>query len=155
IHQLLVGSEGIFGIIIDAQLKVHKIPSARGYRGLLFKSFESGAEAIRQIAGTSIRPAVLRLSDMEETRISLALRDKPASFTARLEQDLGWKYLQRRGYRNGSLMLIGFEGDAGEVAYQSRTTLSICKRFGGFDLGTGPGQKWLHSRFDLPYLRDD
>lgn len=155
VHQMLIGSEGIFGVIVEAQVKVHKIPAVQQYRGLLFKSFESGVAALRAIAATSVRPAVLRLSDREETRISLALRGRPGSVIESIKQDLGWRYLMKKGYGNGCLMLVGLEGDDDEVGYQARTVGSLCRRFEGFDIGAGPGKKWLQSRFELPYLRDD
>ncbi|MBI1748778.1 MAG: FAD-binding oxidoreductase [Acidobacteria bacterium] len=154
-NQWLIGSEGIFGIITEAQLKVYRIPATQNYRGLLFKTLYDGLAAVRAIAAAQIHPAVLRLSDMEETKLSMALKGKPTSFAESLKQDLGWRYLQRKGYGWGCLMLLGLEGHEKEVAHQCRSALAIARRYDGFDLGRGPGRKWLKSRFELPYLRDD
>ena len=47
LRQLVVGSEGAFGVITGARLRVHPRPAARRYEGFFFPSFHAGAEAYR------------------------------------------------------------------------------------------------------------
>jgi alkyldihydroxyacetonephosphate synthase len=70
-------------------------------------------------------PDVIRVSDEEETRISLALSG-PSGAARRL---LGG-YLGLRGKRGGCVLIAGFEGDAESVA--RRRALAVRKlREGG------------------------
>jgi alkyldihydroxyacetonephosphate synthase len=48
--ELVVGSEGAFGLITQATLAVRRRPSVRRYEGFSFASFEAGAEGLRALA---------------------------------------------------------------------------------------------------------
>ncbi len=60
-------------------------------------------------------PDVARLSDEQETRMSLALAGAGG-----IKGRLGRAYLAARGYRSGCLAIFGFEGGAEEVAVRRR-----------------------------------
>ena len=95
-------------------------------------------------------PDVARLSDEEETRMSLALAGVHG-----LKDRLGRAYLGARGYGRGCLAILGFEGAADEVSARRRRALALVRRAGGLGVGTSPGEAWRRSRFAAPYLRDD
>ena len=67
LRHLIAGSEGVFGFITEATVKLHPLPATRDYRGFLFSEFTAGAETIRQIIQEHVEVAMLRLSDAEET----------------------------------------------------------------------------------------
>nr|MBA3328477.1 FAD-binding oxidoreductase [Solirubrobacterales bacterium] len=54
--RMLLGSEGILGVITEAWVKVRPRPRARSSAGVRFTEFDRGAEALRAIAQSGLRP---------------------------------------------------------------------------------------------------
>ncbi|TMR91628.1 FAD-binding oxidoreductase, partial [Nonomuraea basaltis] len=76
LRQLVLGSEGVFGVITSLRLRVRRAPAERLYEGWRFSSFTAGSAAMRALAQEEPPlPAVLRLSDETETMIGLAKPD--------------------------------------------------------------------------------
>jgi alkyldihydroxyacetonephosphate synthase len=151
--QILVGSEGTIGVITSVTLKLRKAPQSRSYVGVLFKTFTDGIEAVREMMQKEIVPNVVRLSDPNETRASLALASHNGGS---LVERVGTWYLAGRGYfgSQGVVMILAFEGSPEWVDFERRRAWVTCRSFGGFSAGSGPGGTWHRERFDLPYLRD-
>ncbi|HED23654.1 MAG TPA: FAD-binding oxidoreductase [Firmicutes bacterium] len=63
----LLGSEGIFGIITSAVLRIWPLPEERHFASYTFNALEDGLEAVRCFMRTGARPAVVRLYDSQET----------------------------------------------------------------------------------------
>jgi alkyldihydroxyacetonephosphate synthase len=153
ITELIVGSEGALGVITEATFRVQSLPPVLDYRGYFFRSFESGAEAIRCAVQEEIPFTMLRLSDAAETRFyraygsvgkSPGLRDQLAAF-----------YLDRRKFTDKACALIaGFEGDLASVEAARERFAAIAKSAGALSLGEGQGKRWREGRFHGPYLRD-
>ncbi len=150
LRQLLVGSEGTLGVISEVSLRVRHAPPASAYEGVFFETFAAGAQVLRELAGEHVLPDVARLSDEQETRMSLALAGDGG-----LKGAAGRAYLGARGYSGGCLAILGFEGAAGEVAFRRRRALQLARRGGGLTVGTAPGRAWKKGRFGAPYLRDE
>jgi alkyldihydroxyacetonephosphate synthase len=150
LRQLLVGSEGTLGVISEVALRLRHAPRARAYEGVFFETFAAGSEALHELAGEHVLPDVARLSDEQETSMSLALAGAGG-----LRGGLGRAYLGARGYREGCLAILGFEGAPGEVAFRRRRALQLARRGGGLAVGSSPGRAWLKGRFGAPYLRDE
>ncbi len=66
-NALVIGSEGCFGVITAAELRLRPAPAARPLRGFRFPSVEAGLEAIRKMLRAGYRPAVVRLYDALDT----------------------------------------------------------------------------------------
>jgi alkyldihydroxyacetonephosphate synthase len=154
LNDIVLGSEGTFGIITDATVRLHPAPAALDYRGYLFRDFASGIAAIRASVQEELPATMLRLSDMEETRFyrafgalgrQLGLKDRLADF-----------YLGKRGFGSGACALIaGFEGDTDLVErWRVRFGRLAQRKFGALELGRGQGERWREGRFHAPYLRD-
>ena len=150
LRQTLVGSEGTLGVITELSLRVRDAPAARLYDGVFFEDFANGVQALRELAQDGPTPHVARLSDEPETRMSLALAGSGG-----LKGALGRLYLGARGYRDGCLAILGFEGDEREAARRRALALALVKARGGLPVGRSPGAAWLHGRFSAPYLRDE
>ncbi|KAB7738839.1 FAD-binding protein [Parvibaculum sedimenti] len=153
LNQLIAGSEGTIGVICEATVKIHEVPARKDYRGYLFKNFASGVEAARRINHADIPVAMVRLSDAQETHFFQAFSSthSETGLKARLQR----AYLRHKGFdAEPCLMLVGHEGDAETVIWAQERTEAICAKLGALKLGTGPGQKWYHSRFNSPYARD-
>jgi alkyldihydroxyacetonephosphate synthase len=150
LREALVGSEGTLGVIDELTLRVRRAPAERVYEGVFFESFQAGARALRELSQRHATPDVARLSDVEETRMSLAFAG-PGGAKGRL----GRAYVAARGYADGCLAILGFEGDAEEVGARRARALELVRGEGGLRVGRSPGRAWLASRFSAPYLRDE
>ena len=148
LRELLVGSEGVLGVITAATLKVRPRPATRRYEAWMFKGFAEGADAFRRLEQHEATPDVARLSDEAETMLSmLSAGSAPA-------QRAGRRYVKTRGYEGGCLAIIGFEGERGDVLRRRGQAARIMRSAGALSLGTRPGKRWERGRYDGPYLRD-
>jgi alkyldihydroxyacetonephosphate synthase len=149
LRELALGSEGVFGVIPEVMVRLRPVPRLRRYEAWIAESFEAGAKIVRALAQGPGLPDVIRLSDEEETRVSLALSGPrgPAG-------TLFGGYLGLRGKRDGCLIIVGIEGDEESVARRRALTVRALRRGGAAYLGQGAGRSWEHARFQGPYLRD-
>ena len=146
---LLVGSEGVLGVIDELSLRVRPAPRASHYEGVFFEGFEAGVQALRALAQEHAMPDVARLSDEAETRMTLALAGVRS-----VKDRAGRAYLRARGYGQGCLAILGYEGEPDEVHGRRRRALALVRRCGGLRVGRSPGEAWERSRYEAPYLRD-
>ena len=150
LRQLLVGSEGAFGVIGELSLRVRPAPRERFYDGYFFTDFAAGVEGLRSLSQQHALPEVARLSDEQETRTSLALAGSGG-----VKGTVGRAYLGARGYGRGCLAVLGFEGAPGEAAARRKRALALLRDGGALSVGRSPAHAWLRSRFSGPYLRDE
>lgn len=137
LREVLLGSEGTFGVVTAVTVRIRRLPAVTRYDGWRWPSFEAGAAAMRHLAQTQNLPTVLRLSDELETALNLA---DPGAIGGEAS--------------GGCLMIVGHEGTAQEVSARRAAVAEALVALGGEEAGEGPGQKWVHGRFDAPYLRD-
>lgn len=150
ILQLLVGSEGIFGIVSAATMRLHRLPTEKLYAARMFPSFQAGAAALKQMAqelGKGMMPTVCRLSDEEETLDALILAGSPGF---KLHQ-----YCQFRGLKKPCLLIMVWEGHDRDMLWaKSVGAKRIIRQHGGVWVPNLLATKWEHGRFSGPYLRD-
>jgi alkyldihydroxyacetonephosphate synthase len=149
LRELVIGSEGVFGVIPDVTVRVRPQPRLRRYEAWIAESFEAGAEIVRALAQGPGLPDVIRVSDEEETEISLALSG-PRGTTGKLFDS----YLGLRRKRGGCLIVVGLEGEEEAVARRRALAVRALRRGGAAYLGQSAGSSWEHGRFQGPYLRD-
>jgi alkyldihydroxyacetonephosphate synthase len=70
--RLLLGSEGILGVIVDAWMRVRERPTHKLSVGVAFDDFALGAEAVREISQSDLHPSNCRLLDSVESDTSSA-----------------------------------------------------------------------------------
>ncbi|WP_240750511.1 FAD-binding oxidoreductase [Microbacterium sp. K27] len=133
--RVFLGSEGIFGVITEVRVRVHRIPRDRVFESWSFPDFTSGAEGLRRVAQQGDGPTVIRLSDEAETAVSLAQVGK-----------IG------RALAKGASVVTVYEGD-GIAERRARASTQLAAA-GGVSAGEGAAEDWLKGRFDGPYLRD-
>jgi alkyldihydroxyacetonephosphate synthase len=150
LRELMVGSEGVLGVICEATVCVRPAPTARRYEGWSFASFAEGCDAFRVMEQTGAAADVNRLSDEHETRLSTAL-----AATGSTTEKLGRRYLRMRGHEGGCLAILGFEGEEEDVEDRRRHAAGLLRAGGGIALGHRPGDAWRRSRYTGPYLRDE
>jgi alkyldihydroxyacetonephosphate synthase len=137
LRQLVLGSEGAFGVITSVTVRVHPLPEEKRYEAWRFASFADGLFAVRTLVQSGKAPTVLRLSDEAETAVGLSRPDAVGEV-----------------FDSGCQLVVGYEGAAAEVARAREATSSLLERLGGTSLGAGPGDAWASGRFTGPYLRD-
>ena len=129
--RMLIGSEGILGVITEAWVRVQEAPRHRESAAVLFDSFADGAMATRALAQTRLFPTNCRLLDPGEAALTGAAPDEKA------------------------LLVLGFEG-SGEVAAPMSQALELCRDHGGSPRerrGESEGA-WRDAFLQAPYLRD-
>lgn len=136
LRQLVLGSEGAFGVLTEVTLRVRPLPEQRRYEAWRFESFTAGADAMRRLVQDGIQPTVLRLSDETETAVNLASPDAVGANSA-----------------GGCLVITGYEGTPEQVE-RSRALATEVLAQDGEALGEAMGEAWAQGRFDGPYLRD-
>jgi len=149
LRELVIGSEGVLGVIPDVTVRVRPAPTVRRYEAWIAESFDAGAEIVRSLAQGPGLPEIVRVSDEEETAGTLALNG-PRGTSGRLFD--GYLGLRRR--RGGALMIVGFEGDEESTARRRALTVRALRRGGAVSLGQAAGRAWEHGRYQGPYLRD-
>jgi alkyldihydroxyacetonephosphate synthase len=149
LREVVIGSEGAFGVIPDVTVRVKPAPRERRYEAWIAEGFEAGAEIVRALAQGPGLPDVIRVSDEEETEVSLALSG-PRGIAGRLFGS----YLGLRRRRGGALVIAGFEGEEESVARRRALAVRALRRGGAAYLGQSAGRSWEHGRYQGPYLRD-
>ena len=150
VRELVVGSEGVLGVICEATMCVRPAPTARRYEGWSFATFAEGCDAFRVLEQAGAAADVNRLSDEHETRLTMALASSGST-----TEKLGKRYLRMRGHEGGCLAILGFEGTEEEVEDRRRRAGGLLRAGGGVGLGHRPGDAWHRSRYAAPYMRDD
>jgi alkyldihydroxyacetonephosphate synthase len=150
LRELIVGSEGVLGVICEATMRVRPVPRVRRYEGWSFGSFAEGREALRVMEQADAAPDVARLSDEEETRLTFALASRGGGAGR-----AGRTYLRLRRHEHGCLAIVGFEGEEEDVERRRLRSGALLRAGGGVRLGRRPGEAWLRGRFAGPYLRDE
>jgi alkyldihydroxyacetonephosphate synthase len=132
--RLLLGSEGILGLITEAWVRVRPRPVHRAGRAVRFASFLAGAEAVRALAQSELEPANCRLIDALEA----------AQYGA--------------GDGSEALLTLGFESADHPVGAWLERALEICREHDGRYEEDGGGDRalgsWREAFLRMPYLRD-
>jgi alkyldihydroxyacetonephosphate synthase len=137
--RMLLGSEGILGVIVDAWVRVRERPTEKASCGVAFASFEAGAEAVRELSQSGLYPTNCRLLDAVESETSSA------------------------GPPGKAVLVLGFESAGVPVGERMELALEICRGRGGEpgEVRGGSGDSsgdavgaWRNAFLQAPYLRD-
>jgi len=155
--RLMIGSEGILGVIADAWVRVRERPRFKLSASVLFEEFAAGAEAVREISQAGLHPSNCRLLDAAESETSSAGPpgkavlvlgfesphhpvDEPMSIALDAARGHGGEPGEIRGGGSG-------DGDApGKAARAGSPPVS--------EPGSDPVGAWRHAFLFAPYLRD-
>ena len=138
-RDMLVGSEGVLGVITEATVRIHPLSEAKDYRGYLFMDWEQAVAATQALAQSGIPTAMVRLSDPDESHFFQALK------TIGEEEEPTIKFCA---------LLVGIEGDTAQVESDVVRCRALLDGFGAMHMGEDPGKSWYANRFMMPYLRD-
>jgi len=128
LHELWIGSEGALGVVVEAVLKVHRLPEAVIGAGFAVDSVAGGLEIMRGVMQSGIRPLVMRLYDAEDTAFN--------------------------GYDlsdGGCLLVVATAGRTGIAEAEAAAVRDFALE--ATPLGDAPWERWLKHRFDLSVER--
>jgi alkyldihydroxyacetonephosphate synthase len=138
--RMLVGSEGILGVITEAWVRVRERPTFKLSAGVAFDDFAVAAEAVREISQSGLNPSNCRLLDAVESDTTSA------------------------GPPGKALLVLGFESAHHAVDEPMAVTLEAARSHGGEPgeiKGAGGEQAggdsvaaWRNAFLQAPYLRD-
>lgn len=150
LNQIMMGSEGAFGVLTEVTLKVFRyMPENRKRFSYIFKDWKTAMAAAREMmqceAGYS---SVFRLSDPEETNLMLRLYN--------VDDTPLWKMLDLRGFKDMQRCLfLGFtDGGKGYSKNVAANIKRIAHKYHGMSLTSYVTKSWEKGRFNDPYLRD-
>lgn len=149
LRQVVLGSEGRFGVLTRAIVRVRPLPETESFHGVFIRDWESGVQAVRAMAQSGIGVSMLRLSNALETETTLKL--------AGHERLVAWaeRGLRLAGYGpQRCLMLFGLTGSRRETAHAHQQTVEIARAHSGLVVGEALGKRWAKTRFRAPYLRN-
>jgi alkyldihydroxyacetonephosphate synthase len=155
--RLMLGSEGILGVITEAWVRVQERPRFKLSAGVAFDSFVDGAEAVRELSQSGLNPSNCRLLDAAESALTHA------------------------GPPDKALLVLGFESAHHPVDHPMDLALQVARDHGGepgevrgreasgserpgpgalrsnpppSGDGDDPVGAWRHAFLAAPYLRD-
>jgi alkyldihydroxyacetonephosphate synthase len=151
VNDIMKGSEGAFGVLVSATLKVFRYTPANKKRfAFIFPSWDASVKASREIfQGEFGSPSLFRISDPEETEVALKLYGIEGTGIDRVMNLRGFKPMER-------CLCIGMsEGEKSFALNIKKVVKKICGKNGAMYITGFPVKKWEHSRFADPYLRED
>jgi alkyldihydroxyacetonephosphate synthase len=136
--RMLLGSEGILGVITEAWVRVQPRPVHRLSAAVRFARFGDGAEAVREIVQARLHPSNCRLIEAEEARFTGA------------------------GDGGAALLVLGFEGvddEAAALEASMTRARALCAQHGGEAeearaSGSAGAEGWKDTFLRAPHLRD-
>src|SRR4029079_6971737 len=136
--RMLLGSEGILGVITEAWVQVRARPRYKASRPVFFPSFAAGAEAVRVISQSGLNPSNCRLLDPLEAETTGA------------------------GNGTAAVLILGFESAFAPVDHLLSLAVECAADHGGTtepepEEAAGEdsaAQTWRSAFLDAPFLRD-
>ena len=133
--RMLIGSEGILGVITEAWVRVQERPRFRSSAGVEFGDLAKGAEAVRALAQSGLNPSNCRLLDEGEAALT------GASSSGR------------------AVLVLGFESADHPLEPWMARALELCADHGGTateggEERSGAEGSWRSAFLQAPYLRD-
>lgn len=149
IDQIMMGSEGTFGILTEVTLKVFKLSAKHRKFSYMFPTWEDGMAAMREVMqGEFGYPSVFRLSDAEETDMMMHMYGIADSPLNALLSAKGFKPSQR-------CLMLGFaDGEDGLQKNIVKNIRRIAHKYNAMSLTGYVTTSWEHGRFSDPYMRD-
>jgi alkyldihydroxyacetonephosphate synthase len=137
--RMLIGSEGILGVITEAWMRVQAAPRFKASAGVLFGGFDAGARAVRALGQSGLHPSNCRLLDPSEAALTGAAPEGRA------------------------LLVLGFESADHPLDAWMDRAVECCRDHGG-ELPVAPAvgergeaegaRAWRDAFLQMPYLRD-
>ena len=105
--RMVIGSEGILGVITEAWMRIQRRPTFRATAGIVFPTWSAGTDAVRQIVQAKLWPANCRILDPVEAQRAAGLDG------------------------TATLVIVGFESAEQSQRHAINATVEIARAAGG------------------------
>jgi FAD/FMN-containing dehydrogenase len=130
LKELFIGSEGVFGIITSAALKVYPVPESERVRAFEFRNLAEGYRAVTEMFSRGLKPTSLDLFEVydigADSETKLWLQDEV-----------------------GTRLYVMFDGFSEEVDAKSARTKSAVREYGAVELDASVGEEYWKTRYDI------
>ncbi len=123
---LFIGTEGVFGVITEATIRIFPEMEERRHYALEFDSFQQGFFAIQRLFSEGLTPAMVDFAQEDET-------------------DSGGEPILADG-PGRSVLHLSMEGSSAELDAQQDTVWEIVSAYGAHDLGPEAAQAFWEDR---------
>ncbi|MFY3740762.1 MAG: alkyldihydroxyacetonephosphate synthase [Candidatus Nitrosomirales archaeon] len=130
LKDLFIGSEGVFGVITSATLKVYQVPESEQVNAFQFENFEKGYKAVTEMFSYGIKPASLDLFEAYDIGVDAETK----------------LWLQDE---EGTRLYVMLDGFREKVNAESAKTKSIVKQFGGTEIDSNVSNEYWKNRYDI------
>jgi alkyldihydroxyacetonephosphate synthase len=157
VNEMILGSEGNFGVITEAVLKVRYLPESKVYGAIVFPSFSAGFNTLRELALMRCYPASIRLVDNEQFRLGHALKVQDSGvWTKILDAAKKFYVTKLKGFDEYELCVatLLFEGSKADVELQEKTVYAVAKKYNGLKSSPADGRRGYVMTFMVAYIRD-
>ncbi len=155
-QNMIFGSEGNFGIITKATIKIHKIPEASTFESILFHRWEDGVNFMYEVAHSNLIPASSRLMDNSMVRFASALKEKKTGFDKIIDSIKNFLVFKIKGFdpKKCVVAIFKMEGTTQEVKYQRRNLKILANKYQPVFAGPGQGKSGYNLTLAIAYIRD-
>ncbi len=128
IIELFIGSEGVFGIIVELTMRIWRLPAQEINAVIAFPGIEQGLNAARDVMQAELRPSILRLYDKGESE--------------------RWGQGDLPDETHPVMCMLVFSGSHAVAEAEAGLAIEICKKHGGVIISNEPLRRWQKVRFE-------
>ncbi len=155
--ELMFGSEGNYGVITTAIVKLFDMPEAQRYGSVLFPSLSRGLEFLYDLQRAGVVPASVRVMDNTQFQFGQALKPASTGLAHKAKSKIERAFVEKvKGFdvEKMAAATIVFEGTKEEVDYQEKMLYKIAADHGGMKAGATNGERGYQLTFGIAYIRD-
>ncbi len=153
-RKLMLGSEGMLGVITRCVVKIHKAPQVQRYGSLVFPAWEQGLAFMERISSLQAIPASVRLVDNLQFQFGRALKPASGSSLAQTLQKLFVTQIHGVDLEKMVACTLVYEGEDEEQRNLENRIGKIAKSYGVFGAGSSAGKDGYNLTFGIAYIRD-
>ncbi len=155
-QNLVFGSEGNFGIITKATIRIHKKPEASTFESILFHRWEDGVNFMYDVSHSNLIPASSRLMDNSMVRFASALKEEKTGYDKFINSVKNFIVFNVKGFNPKKCVVAIFkmEGSKQEVKYQRNNLKILAKKYNPVFAGAGQGKSGYNLTLAIAYIRD-
>lgn len=156
-RNFIFGSEGNYGIVTSAIVKLFPLPEVQRYGSVIFPDLEAGLAFMYDLQTAGAVPASVRLMDNTQFQFGQALKPRVDSQVAHWKSSLEKLVVTKlKGFDLNKMVAatLVFEGSKEEVEFQEKTLYAIAAQHGGMKGGAKNGEQGYQLTFGIAYIRD-
>ena len=152
----IFGSEGEFGIVTRAVVKICPLPEVQEYGSIIFPNLAKGVDFLYELTRTANPPASVRLVDNMQFQLSQTLKPRSSGLRKLKSALEKWFVLAIRRFdpEQMTACTLVFEGSRQQVAAEQRSVYRIAGRHDGMKGGASNGKRGYQLTYGIAYLRD-